>query len=95
MFQDKSLNLLKNIVILMGIVLIIGVLTLFKMIATKISDSENKTCNHQKIKLDPDNIKNITADNGKIFLHITDEKEEKIIFFDYCNSKEINNITLF
>ena len=93
MFQDKSLTLLKNIVILKGVVLIVGVLVLFKMVATKFNSTKQNSCINHELQLNFDNIKNITTDNGKIFLHIIEKETDKIVFFDYCNANKINHIT--
>lgn len=93
MFQDKSLNLLKNIVILMGVILIVGVLVLFKLIATKIKDPAQSNCVDKEIQLNFDIIKNISTNDNKLFLHIVQDGQDKIVFFDYCNATEVNNIT--
>lgn len=92
MFQDKSLNLLKNIVILMGIILIVGVLLLFKIAVTKLTPPTEHSCINQELQLDSASIKNMTIGDGKLFLHVVNKNTDKIIFFDYCDTEKINQI---
>jgi len=67
MFQDKSLNLLKNIVILMGIILIVGVLLLFKIAVTELTSPTEHSCINQELQLDSASIKNMAISDGKLF----------------------------
>ena len=95
MFQDRSLTLLKNIVIIMGVLLIIGVLVIFKLIASQLFNHNKKDClKQQEILLNDANIINISSNKKKIFIHLKDANNEKIIFFDYCNAQDINEIIL-
>jgi hypothetical protein len=93
MSNSKSFNLLKYIVITMGIILIIGMLIVFKLVFNEIL-SYKKYCNNQELNLKDMKITNMSVYNKKIFLHLKKDQEEKIIFFDYCNHQKINQIII-
>lgn len=77
----------------MGVLLIIGMLVVFKLIATKLK-ATNANCFNKELNLKYKEIKYIAANNKKIFLHIKEKNKDKIVFFDYCNSRDINEIVL-
>ena len=88
MSNSKSFNLLKYIVITMGIILIISMLIVFKLVFNEIL-SYKKHCNNQELNLQDMKIANMSVYNKKIFLHLKQDKEEKIIFSIIAITKKL------
>ncbi len=92
MSSDTNLNLLKNIVIIMGFTLVIGVVILFKLIFNKLQASSNDC--PRLIEIDKKNAQHASYHTDKIILHFIQKDQERFEIYDECSGIKLREIIL-